>query len=352
MKYSFFVLINNKNIFNFNALNFFNQIDAQNVSIYLDSNIDNKYKSIRIWINEKLRFIYSNESLFRNRIVFFMHQDVLPQKSFLDRFEYLTTLIDINETGVIGFAGIDSKGYGHMLMLDSGLFCFTGETSPLEVETVDEMCFGIPANVLISNKVILSDILGWHAYAAEFSIILNGKGYKTQYFPLFISHNSKRTNNFGLLRCHNELFNKYKVNIKTLVGDIREFNKFQLFKRITREFYINYFKFRINPHFSDWLKHLLFDNTGIFPNRFRILNSLISKRDCIICTFDNNPFLMPDVEFSLKSNVIIFKHRNYSDLNNFISSLHDYQSVFIMGLTMPIEGFCYKRKLKLNYLIR
>jgi hypothetical protein len=351
MEYAFFVLYNNEDIFNANAAKYFKDIDAQKVSIYSDSNLNNKFTSIRSWINEKLEFIYSHEILFKNSVVFFMHQDVIPSKSFLVEFQILTSLIDLINTGVIGFAGIDSRGCGHSLMVDSGLFCFTGDIYPVEVESVDEMCFAIQANVLILNKVKLSEISGWHAYAVEFSIILNPKGFKTYYFPIFIEHNSIRTNNFGLLKCHRELYDKYKVSIKTLIGDVRRLNSFQLLKRNLREIYINYLKFKINPDLSNSLKSILLDKTGIYPNKSRILNSLISEGNCILCSFDNNPVKMPDLEFNLRRKTILFKRCNYADLNDIISSVQGVQRVFLLGLTCKVDGFIYNRSLKLNYRI-
>ena len=77
-------------------------------------------------------------------------------------------------------------------------FCFTEDTETIEVDSVDEFLFGVKFNNLFSAKVMLSNIEGWHAYAAEFSILLRERGYSTYMLPIFVSHNSIRVNNKGV----------------------------------------------------------------------------------------------------------------------------------------------------------
>jgi len=163
-------------------------LNANQVFSHFYSNAKSEYRSIRLWINDVLEEINNeeNQDLYKDSIIFFIHQDVGFDKQFLESFlSRYNEIPDKQECAVFGFAGVDSNGAMHSFMKDSSYFSFYGIMENTIVDSVDEYFFGIEANKLIENKIVLSNIEGWHAYSVEFSILFLLKGYKTIYMPLF-----------------------------------------------------------------------------------------------------------------------------------------------------------------------
>jgi hypothetical protein len=349
MKYSFFVLVNNKEIFDNNIGRFFDENTSKIANLICDDNSSSRYASIREWLNEKLSFIYSNEKLFENNFIFFVHQDVYSSPSLFYYFDRFISMINLDELGLIGFAGKNSSNKSFGFMLDSGLFWFTGGYSPAEVETVDEFCFVIPADVLIRHHIFLSNIAGWHAYAAEFSIVMKTKDLKTFYFPIYTEHNSVRTNNVGLFDTHKKLFQKYKLSIVTLVGDIKNFNWGDKVKRHFQEIYYSKIKFRFrNNNILRFVFNIL---DMLRPNSmgFRRLDYLLSKGQSNFYYFDNVALKIEDFIIDKPPLKINFKHiRQYTEISD---DTNMGQNIFILGYRGRINGFKYIRRLDINYKV-
>lgn len=351
MKYSFFVLVNNSQIFNNNIGRFFEENRDLISNIVFDDNINSKYKSIRDWLNEKLNYIYSNRAEFENCYIFFVHQDVYISSSFFVYFEQFANLINQDELGLIGFAGKDSRNKSYGFLLDSGLFCFIGGYSPVEVETVDELCFAIPSNILFKRHLFLSDIDGWHAYAAEFSILLKIQGFKTYYFPIFLEHNSVRTNNAGLFKTHKKIFQIYKTNSFTLVGEIRKFSWLGCFNRNVQEFY--YSKIRFSIKSRSLLRLLFYVIDFLRPSSFglRRLDFLLSMNDCDFFYFDDSPIKIEDFSINKIPVKILFMHRYLTDYQKILGDYKINKNIFVLGCKTKFDGFKYIKKLDVNYKI-
>lgn len=350
MKFAYFTLVNNVNIFAENTKKFFAEKNEDIILIQVDDNVNRQYGSIRHWINEKLDYIYANESKFKDCFVFFIHQDVCVSANFqVQVSQYLSKLKQEN-IAVIGFAGIDLLGNPHMIIKDSGVFSFHGDSYPTEVDSVDELCFGVSSDFLIANNVKLSSLAGWHAYSVEFSILASIHSLKTFVLPIFMEHNSTRSNNNGLLKCHIELYNLYHYSIKTLVGDVKQYSMFGLISRQMQSFYNNYVKFKLNPTMSMYFKHVLFDLSGIKPNKTRILHYLLKRRNSEIIYVDCNQIKIDSFNFELDNCIINFRHVDTSHLNKFLSS--NETNIFVLGYSEKIVGLHYCKRFNLNYKIK
>ena len=351
LRISFFVLKNNHNIYKKNIGRFFHENRYLIDNIVVDDNSNSRYKSIREWLNEKIKYIYSNRKKYEDCYIFFAHQDVYIYKSFFKYFKHFVTQINVDEIGLIGFAGKDSSNISHSFLLDSGVFCFTGESTPIEIETADEFCFAIPSTILTKHILLLSDISGWHAYAAELSIILKSKYLKTYYFPIFMEHNSTRTNNIGLFLTHKKIYSEYGTSIHTLVGEIKEYNWRDSIIRTIREFYYSRIKFKIKGTFI--LRMIYYYLDRFYHNRhgFRELDYLLSINDCDFYFLNSSSSKIDDFTINKVPVNIYFRNREKTKYQSVINNLDYNKNVFLMGCGTRLDGFKYINKLDINYKI-
>ena len=348
VKYVFFIIYNDKSVYENNILNALDlqEIDKELIEIIAFDNSESYYISIREWLNEKIQEIASNHARYRDSIVFFSHQDVFFDKYFLSTFESIYNDYSNLNIGLIGFAGIDKKGISHVFMCDSGEFRFTGQTHPVKIDSADEFLFCIKANILIKEKIELSNINGWHAYAAEFSMLLKCRGYDTFCFPIFTYHNSIRQNNDGIFKTHRKLFSIYNYPINTLVGSIKYYNSIYKVRRLFYDKYVNFVKFKINNFFTTAIKSFLLDKLRISFSINRYIQVLTFKKEVnfFFYTLSNN--------YLPKSLKII---TNYSTLYFFqINKIDEYvkgggkEVTIVWGYPEKIKGFKFFKKNNVN----
>tara|TARA_B110000305_G_scaffold242029_1_gene319202 strand:- start:2723 stop:3796 length:1074 start_codon:yes stop_codon:yes gene_type:complete len=345
--YHFFVIINDEKKFKSNTYKCLEDLKLYNCGIFTHYtyNYNNEFKSIRAWINSILMTAYESKDEFVDSKFVFIHQDVFLEKKFIPQLEMLLDDINKNKVGVFGFAGIDEFGKQHKFMNDSNVFCFTEDTEAIEVDSVDEFLFGVEFNILFSAKVMLSNIVGWHAYAAEFSILLSKRGYSTYMLPIFVTHNSIRVNNKGLVNTHDQLFNLYKTPLNTLVGRICNKSLKQKYKIKLYSFYVNNFKWKFKSPLIEKIKSFTLDQLGLNYNKNRVKQNLVMSFDKV---FVIHYYKLQNTlsDYDININGIDIKFRVIFDLKELLKYTDD--NVILSGFSKPISGFEYIEKIQLN----
>lgn len=288
---------------------------------------------------------YETKDEFIDSRFIFIHQDVFLEKNFIQQLEMLLDDIDKNKVGVFGCAGIDEFGKQHKFMNDSNVFCFTEDTETIEVDSVDEFLFGVEFNALVSAKVMLSNIVGWHAYAAEFSILLRDRSYSTYMLPIFVSHNSIRVNNKGLVNTHDQLFNLYNTPLNTLVGRICQKSLKQKCKIKLYSFYVNNFKWKFKSPVIEKIKSFTLDELGLDYNKNRVKQNLVMSFDkVVVIHYSKRQNTVSDYDININGTEIRF--RLIFDLKELLKYTDD--NVILSGFTKPVSGFEFIEKVQLN----
>ena len=262
--------------------------------------------------------IYTKQEDYVNSHIVFIHQDVQINNDFFIKVNKL--FIDVPDNAALfGFAGVDTQGKGHVFIKDSDYFVFSGTDEIKEVESVDEFLFIIDVNIFIKEKIYLSNIPSWHAYAAEFSIILRNYKYKTFYLPLYAFHNSVRTNNNGIYETHRELFKIYNKNCRTLCGDMSNKSISYNAKKQVYSIYTNKIKFNKNLKLINLIKYYLLDLLNIKLNISRFIYYYKSSRNNIYYYFISNNMLDTFINIDFKNgrllNFSIIKEIDINKLN-------------------------------------
>ena len=207
---SVIVCYNNKEIYEEMLLD---SISNQNCDYNLIAinNTDNRFDNIASAYNSVLNEIKGDK-------VLFCHQDIsFPEK---DTLKELAKDIDNNRKSIVGLCGINTTRtvYSNLKYKKTNQYITNYQlTNYMEVETVDECCFGMNKELLdklgkFDEKVCDS----WHLYATEMCLRAKSKGISTIISPTTCIH--KYDSNEGLvtdasfLKTFKNLRNKYKHN--------------------------------------------------------------------------------------------------------------------------------------------
>ncbi len=342
-----FTIINNKTIFENNTKKCFEKqiVNQSNISFEVTENFNNQYNSIRSWINDILKKIHSSPEIYKDSQIVFIHQDVVI---FDDFFTELIKMLhsQSHKIGVWGLAGIDKNGKEYQFMNDSGTFCFTDFFNPQPVHSVDEFLFGLNANAIIKHNIYLSNLDGWHAYAAEFSFLLQEFEYQTFALPIYTEHNSIRTNNNGINQTHNQLYKLYNKELKTLVGTISKKKFSEKLKLKIYNFYVIFFKWKYKNDFMDKMKSFILDDLNLKFNSQRFLHKIINKYtelEYIVVHSDN--FLVKN-NLNINVNKTQIHFRIVNNLNQ--DEINTKNNFLILGHNFPIKSFKFLSKIALN----
>lgn len=346
IKYHFYVIVNNKDIFEKNTKKSVNNLIAENeqVCFHITYNLNNEFLSIRLWINFILRSNYSNHETYKGSRLIFIHQDVFIYKNFINEIEHLLNN-NCDKIGLFGFAGIDINRHHHKFMIDSGNFCFTEDIEPLIVDSVDEFLFGIDFDIFNKNNLFVSNIKGWHAYAAELSILLKINGYTTVMLPIFVEHNSIRVNNLGLTKTHQELFSIYGVSLNTLVGKISHKTLYDNLKIYLYSIYVNLFKWKFRSSYFERLKSFFLDDLNIRYNQNRVKQNWLKKfKEVYYIHIYESASDKYSYDIELEKTHIYFRIiKSVNDLTRYTD-----KNIIVSGITNKIEGFVFLKKCNLN----
>lgn len=345
MKYHIHSIYNNKKIFEDNLFRSIENFQNHKISLFAKENQKNEYSNIRSYLNEILSG-YGKENInFKDRpdFIIFAHQDVFFSKYFFENFEnYFKNIENKESIGLIGFAGISETGETYSIMKDSDYFIFDGNILPQIVDSVDEFLFIIPIDIIMNNQIQLISIPGWHAYAAEISLILRKKDIKTYVFPIFVEHNSIRINNKGLFKTHNQIYAYYNDSIKTLAGNISEYSLYAKLSRHIFELYSSNLKFKISSFMLYKLKSFILDDLRIKFSLQRKLNTLYRGQILFILYSDKINNIPLHFTIKLKKSQIDFLQEDKIN-NQLIRELQNkYNRIILCNFNIRITGSkCY-----------
>lgn len=150
----------------------------------------------------------------RGEYLIFAHQDIfLVGKDWLKRAKKI--LNSLPKLGVAGVAGINDQaervGY-----IDDGEKKLWGEpfNKPQAAQTLDECLTIIPKSVFKKLKFDEKTFDHWHCYAVDYALSVRERGLKTYTIPLFVKHNTVKTNFVDLLKYQRRVFEKHKKRNK------------------------------------------------------------------------------------------------------------------------------------------
>lgn len=146
----------------------------------------------------------------KGEYLIFCHQDiVLAGKDWFKRARKI--LSNLNNLGIAGVAGRNdqNKRVGY---IDDGWGKLWGEpfSKPQPAQTLDECLIIIPKIVFKKLKFDERNFDHWHCYAVDYALSTAEKGLKTYVLPLFIKHNTAKTNMVDLLKYQRRVFDKHK----------------------------------------------------------------------------------------------------------------------------------------------
>ncbi|MFH8251585.1 glycosyltransferase [Microbacterium sp. B2969] len=157
----------------------------------------------------------------RNDVVVFVHQDVyLHSLADLERAAHL--LSSASTIGVLGANGIDARGVSTGRIRDRILALGSSAAEPRDVDSMDEVLFMVERRRLSEEPLADDPLLGWHAYAVEYSARMRSMGLRAVVVDIPLTHNSMTTNLAGLDVAHSRVGDQYPalLPIRTTCGTI------------------------------------------------------------------------------------------------------------------------------------
>jgi len=132
-------------------------------------------------------------ALAMNDYLVFVHQDVYLHS--LRRLEYAAGMLaDDPSIGVLGAAGITASGKIVGRIRDRAILLGTPASRPSEVDSLDELLFMVPRDLIAREPLCEEPELGWHAYAIEYGLRARSLGLRVCAVDLQVTHNSLTTN--------------------------------------------------------------------------------------------------------------------------------------------------------------
>jgi hypothetical protein len=153
-------------------------------------------------------------------VVAFVHQDV-----------YLHSLTALKEAagqmmaggfGVLGAVGVRSDGQVVGRIRDRVVLLGDAVDSPSDVDSVDEVLFMVPRQLLLREPLTESSDMTWHAYAVEYGLRVRRLGLRTGVADIPLTHNSLTINLDRLDEAHRAVAERYEdmLPIRTTCGVI------------------------------------------------------------------------------------------------------------------------------------
>lgn len=149
----------------------------------------------------------------KGKFLAFIHQDVaLKGKDWLKRAQEI--LNNLPDVGIAGVAGLNfqNKGIGY---IDDGGESWGGPFKrPQLAQTLDECLLIIPRKVFAKLKFDQENFDSWHCYGVDYCLEVQLLNLKVYTIPLFVHHNTLRTNIKSLLKYQLRVFEKHRRNNK------------------------------------------------------------------------------------------------------------------------------------------
>ena len=128
----------------------------------------------------------------RHELVAFVHQDVYLHS--INRLVDAGLAFKDGTWGLLGANGVTSKGENVGRLRDRAQVIGAHTPSPVEVDSVDEVLFMAPLDLVLRYPITEDFALAWHAYAVEYGLRLRELGKRVGAVDLAITHNSLTIN--------------------------------------------------------------------------------------------------------------------------------------------------------------
>ena len=139
----------------------------------------------------------------RHRVVVFVHQDVYLHS--VDRLAEAARAFDDDAEGawgILGANGVTSSGLDVGRLRDRTQLIGVPAPRPVPVQTLDEVLFMIPRELVLEHPLAEDADLAWHAYGVEYSLRVTRLGLRAGAVDLAITHNSLTVNMARLDEAH------------------------------------------------------------------------------------------------------------------------------------------------------
>jgi hypothetical protein len=155
----------------------------------------------------------------RHDLVVFVHQDVYLHS--IDRL-YVAGAAFSGRWGLLGANGITSQSESVGRLRDRTQLIGRSAPYPVDVESVDEVLFMVPRELVLQHPLAENADLAWHAYAVEYCLRLRLLGKRVGALDLAVTHNSLTINLDKLDVAHRYVGAKYPQlrPIRTTCGAI------------------------------------------------------------------------------------------------------------------------------------
>jgi hypothetical protein len=128
----------------------------------------------------------------RHDVVVFVHQDVWFHS--LEQVAAKAAALHGDTWGMLGAVGVDSGGGVVGRMRDRVELIGRTAPTPVEVDSLDEVCFLIRRDRVLENPLSEDPDLAWHAYGVEYAVRMRSQGLGVGAVDLAVTHNSLTLN--------------------------------------------------------------------------------------------------------------------------------------------------------------
>jgi hypothetical protein len=143
----------------------------------------------------------------RHDLVVFVHQDVYLHS--IDRLAEAGRALGDGSWGLLGASGVTALGEWVGRLRDRTQLVGRSVLTPVEVDSVDEVLFMAPRELVLSQPLSEDSALAWHAYAVEYGLRLRQLGKRVGAIDLAITHNSLTVNLDKLDVAHRQVGARY-----------------------------------------------------------------------------------------------------------------------------------------------
>ena len=146
-------------------------------------------------------------TLAKNEVIIFVHQDVFLHS--LTALKRAAGQMKEGGFGVLGANGMRSDGQLIGRIRDRVLLQGEQVVQPTDVDSLDEVLFLAPRSQLLSDPLIESRDMAWHAYAVEYGLRMRRQGLRTGVVDIPLTHNSLTVNLARLDEAHQSIATRY-----------------------------------------------------------------------------------------------------------------------------------------------
>ena len=144
-------------------------------------------------------------------LVVFAHQDVYLHS--IDRLVEVGALFNGTDWGLLGANGMTNDGVSIGRMRDRVRLIGIPAPDPAVVDSLDEVVFVVPRDLVLRHPITEDPELAWHAYAVEYGLRLRSLGKQVGAVDLAVTHNSLTINLDKLDVAHRHVGERYPAQL-------------------------------------------------------------------------------------------------------------------------------------------